>query len=170
MRSLVLCLTFSIAIGIAACASDPEGSDAGTGDGEPDDQEVVALTPVDTPEPEIEAPALAPISRVEIEAELEPGAGCSVESDGKALLVVVEGDSIARPYGTLRHFEFDGEGDAFWEGGTFTAGAISIAVERGEGEGEQIEGLTVWPATVTVSEEGQSGRAVFDDVEWHCGG
>ncbi|MGJ8537872.1 MAG: hypothetical protein ACSHW2_12015 [Parasphingopyxis sp.] len=125
------------------------------------------LTPVDTV-PEVAAPELAPISYADIEAELEAGAGCSVEADGKALLVAVEGDAIALPNGTLRHFEFDGDLDALWDGGTFTAGVFSITVTPGEGEGEQIEEVRVKPATVVIREEGQDGETEMR-AEWHCG-
>ena len=126
------------------------------------------LTPVDTPPEEPEEPVLAPISYAVIEAELEAGAGCSVVEDGKALLVAVEGDAIALPNGTMRHFEFDGEPDALWDGGTFTAGAISIEVTPGDGEGEMLETVNVKPATVTVREDGQDGETQLR-AEWHCG-
>jgi hypothetical protein len=130
-------------------------------------EEPQTLTPVDTP-PEIEAPALAAVARADIEAELEPGAGCSVEQDGKSLLVAIEGDAIARPYGTLRHFAFDGDLDALWDGGDFTAGAITITVMPDEGEGEQIDEVTMRPARIVVREEGQEGEAEIL-AEWHCG-
>ena len=125
------------------------------------------LTPVDTP-PEPEEPVLAPISNAVIEAELEAGAGCSVVEDGKALLVAVEGDAIALPNGTMRHFEFGGEPETLWEGGTFVAGAISIEVAPAEGEGEMLETVNVKPATVTVREDGQEGETQMR-AEWHCG-
>lgn len=124
------------------------------------------LTPVDTA-PEV-APVLAAVSYADIEAELEAGAGCSIEQDGKALLVAVEDDAIALPNGTLRHFEFDGDFDALWDGGTFTAGAISIVVTPGSGEGEQVGEVLVKPATVMVREAGQDGETEMR-AEWHCG-
>jgi hypothetical protein len=125
------------------------------------------LTPVDTV-PEVVAPTLAPVSYADIEAELEAGAGCSIEDDGKALLVAVEGDAIALPNGTLRHFEFEGDLDALWDGGTFTAGVFSITVTPDQGEGEQIEEVLVKPATVVIREEGQDGETEMR-AEWHCG-
>lgn len=131
------------------------------------EEEPQLLTPVDTP-PEVEPPVLAPISYAVIEAELEAGAGCSVVEDGKALLVAVEDDAIALPNGTMRHFEFGGEPDALWDGGTFTAGVISIEVSPLEGDGEMIETVNVKPATVVVREEGQDGETEMR-AEWHCG-
>ena len=124
------------------------------------------LTPVDTAE---EAPALEPLSRIEIEGELEPGAGCHIEQDGKNLLTAVEGDAIARPYGTLRHFEFEGDLEEMRGGGVFTAGAITIAVTPdAEAEGEQIGEVLVLPARVRVQEEGQRLASQFR-AEWRCG-
>ncbi|MCA1750149.1 MAG: hypothetical protein LC634_11715, partial [Sphingomonadales bacterium] len=85
----------------------------------------------------------------------------------------VEGDAIAKPYGTLRHFEFAGAGeetglDALREGGNFTAGAIAIAVTPAEGEGEQIGEVTVREAEVVFSEEGQPGVQTLE-ATWQCG-
>lgn len=159
---------FGLALVLAACSQSADVPAAEAESAEDGAQQ--ALTPVDTPDSaSIEAPALAPVSRAELEAELEAGAGCSLEEDGKLLLVAVDGDAIARPHGTLRHFTFDGDLDALWEGGTFTAGVISVTIERGEGEGEQIEGVTAWPAIATIAEEGQDGSAVYEDVTWECG-
>jgi len=152
-------------LALAACSSG-DGETQVTSTVEEGDA-VQALTPVDAP-PEIEAPALAAVARVDIEAELEPGAGCSVEQDGKSLLVAVEGDAIARPYGTLRHFAFEGDLDVLWDGGEFTAGAITIIVTPEEGEGEQIDTVTVKQASVIVRDDGQQGEAELR-AEWHCG-
>lgn len=158
------------ALALAGCGDGQLGETEVTTNGMTDDaveDSPQLLTPVDTPPP-VELPVLAPISYAVIEAELEAGAGCSVVEDGKALLVAVEGDAIAQPNGTMRHFEFDGEPDGLWDGGTFTAGAISITVTPGEGEGEQIEGALVKPASVLVREEGQNGETEMR-AEWHCG-
>jgi len=157
------------ALALGACGDGQLSETEVTTNGMTDDtaEAPQQLTPVDTA-PEVEAPALAPISYADIEAELEAGAGCSIEDDGKALLVAVEGDAIALPNGTLRHFEFDGDFDVLWDGGTFTAGVISITVTPGEGEGEQIEGVLVKPATVVVHEDGQDGETEMR-AEWHCG-
>lgn len=130
-------------------------------------EEPQRLTPVDEP-PEIVAPALEPLSLADIEAELEPGAGCSLVEDGKALLVAIDGDSIARPYGTLRHFEFAGGLDELTEGGSFTAGVITIVVTLGEDEGEMVETQLVRPATAVIREDGQEGEAQIRG-EWQCG-
>lgn len=163
------------ALALAACSS--QGDDA-TAEGDAGD-EPQALTPVDTA-PQIEAPALAPLSQAEIEAELEAGGGCSVEQDGKALLVAVDGDAIARPYGTMRHFSFGraGEGeeyeapsgsqlDALYDGGVFRAGAITVTVVPEEGDGEQIGEVLVKTALVTISEENEGTGEIR--AEWHCG-
>lgn len=157
------------ALALGACGDGQLSETEVTTNGMTDDaaEEPQRLTPVDTV-PEVETPALAPVSYADIEAELEAGAGCSIEDDGKALLVAVEGDAIALPNGTLRHFEFDGDFDALWDGGTFTAGVISIVVTPGEGEGEQIEGVLVKPATVVIREDGQDGETEMR-AEWHCG-
>lgn len=157
------------ALALGACGDGQLSETEVTTNGMTDDaaEEPQLLTPVDTV-PEVVAPVLAPISYADIEAELEAGAGCSIEDDGKALLVAVEGDAIALPNGTLRHFEFDGDVDALWDGGTFIAGVISIAVSPGEGEGEQIEGVLVKPATVVIREDGQDGETEMR-AEWHCG-
>ncbi|MBC2778188.1 hypothetical protein [Parasphingopyxis marina] len=154
-------------LALAACSSGDGETQVTSTVEEGDSHAVQALTPVDAP-PEIEAPALAAVARVDIEAELEPGAGCSVEQDGKSLLVAVEGDAIARPYGTLRHFAFAGDLDALWDGGEFTAGAITIVVTPEDGEGEQIDTVTVKQASVRVREDGQEGEAELR-AEWHCG-
>ncbi|QLC23791.1 hypothetical protein HFP57_01240 [Parasphingopyxis algicola] len=158
------------ALALAACGESQLGETEVTTNGMTDEaaeDSPQLLTPVDTPPP-VELPVLAPISYAVIEAELEAGAGCSVVEDGKALLVAVEGDAIAQPNGTMRHFAFDGEPDALWDGGTFTAGVFSIEVTPGEGEGEQIEGVLVKPASVLVREEGQEGETEIR-AEWHCG-
>lgn len=161
-------LIVAAALALMSCSSgsaDDADRDAAADAGETD--EASKLTPVDA-EPIDEAPLLGPVSTIEIEAELEPGAGCSVEADGKALLVAVEGDAIAHPYGTLRHFTFAGDPDALWDGGAFTAGAITITVRPGEGEGEQIGEVLVKPARVTVREEGQVEQGEIA-AEWRCG-
>ena len=157
------------ALALSACGESQLGETEVTTNGMTDEvaEEPQRLTPVDEP-PEIEAPVLAPLSFTDIEAELEPGAGCSVVADGKALLVAVEGDAIAQPYGTLRHFEFDGDFETLGEGGSFTAGVITIVVTPEEGEGEQIETQLVRSAVVTISEEGQEGEAEIRG-EWQCG-
>lgn len=134
---------------------------------EAEGDEPMQLTPVDTPE-DVEALVLASISYAEIETELESGAGCSVVEDGKALLVAVEGDAIAKPNGTMRHFEFAGDLDALWDGGTFTAGAISIRVTPMDVEGERIDEVVSKPATVIVSEDGRDGQTEIR-AEWQCG-
>jgi len=155
---------------LAACGDSQLSETEVTINGMTDDaveDEQRLLTPVDTP-PEVEEPVLAPIFNAVIEAELEAGAGCSVVEDGKALLVAVEGDAIAKPNGTMRHFEFDGGPDALWDGGTFTAGVISIEVRSADGKGERIETVTVKPAMVVVREDGQNGETELR-AEWHCG-
>lgn len=157
------------ALALTACGDGQLSETEVTTNGMTEDavEEPQLLTPVDT-QPEIVAPILAPVSYAEIETELEAGAGCSIVDDGKALLVAVEGDAIALPNGTLRHFEFDGEAEALWDGGTFTAGVISIRVSLGEGEGEQIDEVLVKPATVTIREDGQDAETEMR-AEWHCG-
>jgi hypothetical protein len=154
---------------VSACSdrldSDTEVTVNGVSDSEAETPS--RLTPVDT-EPVVEAPALAPLSRAEIEAELEPGAGCSVEEDGKALLVAVDGDAIARPHGTLRHFAFAGDLEALQGGGVFHAGVITITVTPVAGEGEQVEGVLVRSTTVLIQEQGQEGETEMR-AEWHCG-
>ena len=137
-------------------------------------EEAPQLTPVDGPPSTPAEPVLAGIAYADIEAELEAGAGCSVEQDGKNLLTAVEGDAIAKPYGTLRHFEFtpheeseNGELDALWGGGTFTAGAITIAVTPEEGEGEQIGEVNEREAEVVFTEEGQPSQTIA--ATWQCG-
>ncbi len=156
-----------VALILAGCtepAGQPDASDATRAD----DSETQTLTPVDAA-PEIEQPALGPISRAEIEAELMPGAGCSVEDDGKALLVAVDEDAIAEPYGTLRHFRFDGETGAFSEGGVFVAGAISVTIEPADVEAERVgEEAFSRPARITMREEGQSEDFVLE-AAWVCG-
>lgn len=134
-----------------------------------------ALTPVDTPPPEPEEPLLAGIAYADIEAALEPGAGCHIEQDGKNLLTAVAEDAIAKPYGTLRHFAFesaaeDPEGalDALWAGGVFTAGAIAVTVTPADGEGEQVEEVNIRAAEVRFAEEGQPDEQVFA-ATWRCG-
>jgi len=161
-------LMATAALALVSCSSDSGDTadhDAAVDAGEADEADLLA--PVDG-EPLDEAPLLGPVSTIEIEAELEPGAGCSVEADGKALLVAVEGDAIAHPYGTLRHFTFAGDADALRDGGVFTAGAITITVRPGDGEGEQIGDVLVKPARVTVREEGQAEQGEIA-AEWHCG-
>ncbi|WP_299326562.1 hypothetical protein [Parasphingopyxis sp.] len=159
------------ALALAACGdgqlSETEVTTNGVTDEGVEDEQPL-LTPVDAPPEEPQEPVLAPISYAIIEAELEPGAGCSVVEDGKALLVAVEGDAIALPNGTMRHFEFGGEADTLWDGGTFTAGAIAIEVTPEEGDGEMVETVNVKPATVVVREEGQEGETEMR-AEWHCG-
>lgn len=157
------------ALALSACGENQLGETEVTTNGMTDEvaEAPQRLTPVDEP-PEIEAPVLAPLSFTDIEAELEAGAGCSVVADGKALLVAIDGDAIAQPYGTLRHFEFDGEFEALGDGGSFTAGVITIVVEPEEGEGEQIETQLVRPAVVTIREDGQEGEAEIRG-EWQCG-
>lgn len=134
--------------------------------------EAPRLTPVDEPAASDE-PLLAGLAYADIAAELEPGVGCHVEQDGKNLLTAVDGDAIAKPYGTLRHFEFvpaaDEEGlEALWEGGRFTAGAITIHVTPAEGEGEQVGEVTVREAEIVFSEEGQPGAQTLE-ATWQCG-
>ena len=157
------------ALALSACGENQLGETEVTTNGMTDEvaEAPQRLTPVDEP-PEIEAPVLAPLSFTDIEAELEPGAGCSVVADGKALLVAIDGDAIAQPYGTLRHFEFDGDFDALGDGGSFTAGVITIIVAPEEGEGEQIETQLVRSALVTIREDGQEGEAEIRG-EWQCG-
>ncbi len=162
---------------IAGC-TQPEGGEAAEETAAGEEEPEQALTPVDT-EPAVEAPALAPLSQAEIEAELEAGAGCSLEQDGKALLVAVEGDAIARPYGTLRHMTFevpqrtgnDGERpselNALYDGGSFHAGAIRIQVLPEEGEGETIGEVTFRNARVVITEENEGSGEM--EGEWHCG-
>lgn len=157
---------------VAACtarepAEEPEETPAET-QVEAAEAPAQRLTPVDAPSAEDEPTLLAPLTQAEIEGELEPGAGCSVEQDGKALLVAVEADAIARPYGTLRHFEHAGGLEALQDGGTFTAGAITITVTPEEGEGEQLGEVLVKRATVTMHEEGQPDSLAIR-AEWHCG-
>lgn len=169
MRMTVGTLALALLAGACSQPAEAPAEEAAA----PEDSEPMALTPVDTPpdadSASLDAPELAPVSRAEIEAELEPGAGCSLEDDGKLLLVAVEGDAIARPNGTLRHFAFDGDLNALWDGGVFTAGAITITVERSEGEGERIDEVTSWPAVATVAEEGRSSDAVYEAASWECG-
>ncbi|MEM8696702.1 MAG: hypothetical protein AAGE05_11835 [Pseudomonadota bacterium] len=157
------------ALALAGCGESQLGETEVTTNEVTDEaaEEPQRLTPVDTP-PEIEVPALGPISYAEIEVELEPGAGCSAFDDGKALLVAVEGDAIARPYGTMRHFEFDGDFDALWDGGTFTAGAITIIVTPEDGEGERVETQLVKSASILIREEGQEDEVEMR-AEWLCG-
>ncbi len=152
---------------LAGCnepAGEPDARDATP----TENSEPQTLTPVDAA-PEIEQPALGPISRAEIEAELMSGAGCSVEDDGKALLVAVDEDAIAEPYGTLRHFRFEGETGEFSEGGVFVAGAISVTVEPADVEAEQVaEEAFSRPARITMREEGLSEDFVLE-ASWVCG-
>lgn len=117
-------------------------------------------------------PAMAAVSRADIEAELDPGAGCSLVEDGRNLLVAVEGDAIAKPNGTTLHFQFEGglvEGDALqlFEGGAFTGHGITITVDPAETEGQQIEELIVKPANVTVARDTRRPETLA--AEWQCG-
>lgn len=169
IRFLVLGVTIAA---LAGCErvdqgepAEPETAEAGG--------EAPRLTPVDGP-PAPEEPLLAGLAYADIEAELEPGAGCHAEQDGKNLLTAIDGDAIAKPYGTLRHFEFAGAGeqergpDALWHGGSFTAGAITVTVAPAEGEGEQIGEVTVREAEIAFSEEGQPGARTLT-ATWQCG-
>ena len=173
-----LCAGLAAMLLVAGCTQpDGEAAESEAESGE-ETESAQALTPVDT-EPVTEAPALAPLSRAEIEAELEAGAGCSLQQDGKALLVAVDGDAIARPYGTLRHMTFEvpqetgsdeeraSELDALWDGGNFHAGTIRILVDVEDGEGETVGEVTYRNARVTITEEAEGSGEM--EGEWHCG-
>ena len=151
--------------------------------------ETPAVTPVDTPP--VEAPTLGALAQADIEAGLGEEPGCSLIQDGRNLLSAIEGDAIAKPYGTVRHFEFadSGEGEAatdgqagmaraegdseepdadLEEGGRFVAGTISVAIVPTEPREEQIGAVRFRQVAVTVRERGVEAPARFA-AEWHCG-
>lgn len=119
------------------------------------------------PRPAAPPPEMGAIGMADIEAELAPGAGCSIVHDGRNLLVAVDGDAIAKPNGTTLHFDFEGDLEALFAGGAFTGQGITITVSPAETEGQQIEELNVKPASVTIA--GEDGARTRFEAEWQCG-
>lgn len=151
---------------------------------------VVPTGPADTPppperEPEPLAPGgsgpqLQPMRFEEFSTVIEPGLGCSfaLRDSDAALFVASAGDERSeRPQGlvklrdTLVPLRSDSAGgyQALVGGAGMRSEALSVRVDRAEGDGEQV-GIetTRWPATLTVTQD-EGGTTVYRPGWYSCG-
>lgn len=111
---------------------------------------------------------LRPLSRADIERELEPGAGCSLDDSGRGpLLVAVEGDAIVDQRGRIVHLKPEARTlGALMRGGRFTGDGLVLEIDR-EHQVEQEGEVTTWQATLRMR-RGKLGFTSFHH-RWSCG-
>jgi hypothetical protein len=107
---------------------------------------------------------LSPLSRAEIERELESGAGCSIDGP---LLVAVDGDAIVKEGGRVRHLKPEATDlQALFRGGRFVGEGLVVEVRR-ELELKRQDELISWQATLDVK-RGRRGYTTYH-MQWSCG-
>jgi hypothetical protein len=110
---------------------------------------------------------LQPLTRAEIEGQLEPGAGCDISRNGQPLLVAVAEAAIARVNGRIVRLVPGGPVGP--SGGFFTGPGVRISVGRASEEGRVSDETTSWPAQVSARNPAdEAGPTTFDAV-WTCG-
>ena len=119
--------------------------------------------------PPTDVGGLRPLSRADIERELEPGAGCSLDGDDQRgpLMVAVAGDAIINDAGKIVHLRsLARDLRELSKGGHFEGGGLQLEIER-EHTIERMDEVTTWQATLRVA-RGPVGVTSFHH-RWSCG-
>ena len=147
-------------------------SDRQPGEEQPAAEEKLAVEPA-PPAP----PGFQPIVYDEFADLIEPGLGCSFETeDGRMLMVASAPDDTAAvpvaaikpgPVVKLRGGEAGGYA-RLSEGMAFTGGGLTVTIVRAEAGGvEAFIETTVWPAVMEVA--GPGGTRVYPNGTYSCG-
>lgn len=146
----------------------------------PDVQSVT--TPVEEPEPVEDAAAdetaanglaLQAMAFTETDGVVEAGLGCAfISADDEALFYVDDtANAAVKLNGQVVALKTDGEAgyEAVEQGGSYASEALTVTIDRAEGEGET-SGLetTQWPATLNVTQD-EGGSRSYEDGRYSCG-
>ncbi|WOE76415.1 hypothetical protein [Alterisphingorhabdus coralli] len=141
-----------------------------------DDTAVVEETEVasETEETGAEAgPALQAMAFTEAEGVVESGLGCAfISADDEALFFVDDtANAAVKLNDTVVALKTEGEAnyEAVEQGGTYATEALSITIDRAEGEGETSALETIeWSATLNVTQD-EGGSRSYEGGRYSCG-
>jgi len=157
-------LSFAL-LAVAACGSheEPEENAADIAN----IVENIAEVPEPVAEKEAAAPALQPLTQTEIEANLEPGAGCDFSAGASSLFVSTGTSGVAKVNG--RVVRFTAGGPTGPSGGFYSAGTLRLSIgrtsEAGAAEGE----TTSWAGRLSLSDRATDARPLEVGGTWRCG-
>jgi hypothetical protein len=157
----------------AAPALAPLAVACGGGEAEESGASLNQLERISVLEPEVDPKAkaleihLLPLTRADIESQLQPGAGCDISRDGQPLLVAVAEAAIARVNGTVVRLVPGGPVGP--SGGFFTGPGVRISVGRADEQGTVAGETRSWPARVSARNPADDAGPTTFDAVWTCG-
>ena len=112
-------------------------------------------------------PMLEPLSRADIEANLESGAGCDFSPGGDPLFVSAGATAIAKVNGRIARFT--AQSPIGPTGGFYTAGTLRLSIGRTSETGNALDEVTSWPARLSLTDRATDAAPLMVGGTWRCG-
>lgn len=121
------------------------------------------------PKQEAPGPSLIAITREDVAAMLESGAGCEFSEGGRLLFAATaSGQGLARVNGLAERFT--ASGPVGQSGGFFVTERWSLSIGRLADQGPPVEQTTSWPARLVVTDRRRDdNRTLRLEGSWRCG-